>query len=308
MKKLVSIILFILLILSFVACGNTTDNSEHETVETVEEYNDNDSDDYVDDVDEDVDSDDSSDGDEEEIEEEKDIVPFDWTKAVYKVEDNDGYKYEITVKLSPWILTTNSDTIESAWNEVGDDNELPISFDDWNLEKNGNSYWRDSVKSATVYYSSFPFASPMNNMYLCMGSVTIKNLTDGWDITESESRSINFPLYYNSSETVDDKSNTMGRIYYSSGTKDFVTGVRFNSKMTENEWGPCTFVIMAPENITPKNSKGEYYKYFKDKESLFRFGGYGATVSEKSHKINGKKTKDKLRIGVIGKNGKYVKP
>lgn len=310
MKKLLSIVLSCLIIISFAGC-NASNNDLYNTnnaSETIDETNsdydsvdDIDDEDY-DDVDDDLDIDD-------EDEEPENVVSFDWTETVYKAEDNDGYKYEITVKLSPWILTTNSDTIDSAWNEVGDDNELPISFDDWNLEKNGyNGYRRDGMKNATVYYASSGFNFPMNNMYLCMGSVEITNLTDGWDITENESRSIDFPLYYVSSQFNNNSSETIGRLYYSSDTEDFVTGIRVKPKMTDNDWGPCTFVIMAPENITPKNSKGEYYSYFKDEESYFEFGGWGATVSEKSHTINGKKTDDKLRIGIIGKGGKYVKP
>lgn len=61
-------------------------------------------------------------------------TPIEWTEMVHNVKDGDGYRYEITIKLSPWILTSNKQILNNAWNQVGKNETLP-GFDGWGLEK-----------------------------------------------------------------------------------------------------------------------------------------------------------------------------
>ena len=305
MKRIISIILYGTIIFSLAGCNssNSDISKNSENIETISEetY------DYNDDIADDVNNEDSDSDIDDTDEESKNVVSFDWTNVVYKAEDKDGYKYDITIKLSPWILRTNSDTIDSAWAEVGNENELPKDFEDWNLEDNGyNGYRRDSVQRADNYGST-PYNAPMNEMYYCMGEVSVTNKTDGWNITESEPRSIKSSLVCQSSQFTMG-SYTMGRIFYSSSTDDYNNGIKFAPEMTDNEWGPCSFVIMSAENLSPKNPNGEYYKYFKDEDTFIEFWSGGTGLIDKSHTINGKKTDKNIRIGVIGKDGKYIKP
>ena len=61
-------------------------------------------------------------------------VSIEWTEFSYETEDNDGYTYLITVKLSPWILYSETDIINEAWSVVGKDHSLP-TFDSWGFKK-----------------------------------------------------------------------------------------------------------------------------------------------------------------------------
>ena len=308
MKKIISIILSVLLIISFVGCGNTTDNSESETISVSdddyisEDDNNYEEEDYDDEEDEDYDGEDAQD------EEDTNVIPFDWTDVEYKVKDSDGYKFKIKTKLSPWILTTNTDTLDSAWEEVDEnENSLP-EFNDWSLEKNGNVYKRDGLDS-TYGNMSNQFNSRMTDMYYCVGSVSFENITKGWDITESSERSVRYSLqYFIKNDEIDrlQTANIIGRIFYSTEAEDYYGGIYIRPKMTDNDWGPCSFILMAPENLSPKHPNGDSYKYLKSKENYFSCGY--PLLDELSCKINNKKTDSKLRIGVIGKNGKYIKP
>lgn len=53
-------------------------------------------------------------------------IYIDVQKQSFVCEDSDGYQYEITVKITPWILQSNSELIQKAWDAVGNSRkELP---------------------------------------------------------------------------------------------------------------------------------------------------------------------------------------
>ncbi len=223
---------------------------------------------------------------------------IEWTQTVYTVEDTAGYKYEITIKLTPWIFHTNSSLIDSAWKQVGNNNSLPRSFSDWGLKKQGNAYRKEALTDIVSGYLSYPYVAPMTDMYYCLGSVSVNNVTDGWNITTSEPRTLKFSIEYESS-LYQVGTDVIGRIYYSSEKNDCSSGLYVSPKLTSNHWGPCSFVLMAPENITPKTPNGDHYDSLLDKDSYFKFFGLNL-VYEKSL--------SNIRIGVIGENGQYVEP
>ncbi|MBO4468154.1 MAG: hypothetical protein J5766_02520, partial [Clostridia bacterium] len=67
-------------------------------------------------------------------------VNITWKEIKTSQTDSDGYSYEITFKLSPWILISNTEIINRAWKEVGGNNSLP-GFNDWGLKDIGNRYF-----------------------------------------------------------------------------------------------------------------------------------------------------------------------
>ena len=235
-------------------------------------------------------------------------VDIDWTEAVYTVEDNDGYRYEISFKLSPWILVSNSDIISSAWQEIGENKTLPLTFEDWGLKKQGNTYKRSNVTNAVGHGNSSPFGGEMTDMYYCLGTFSVKNVTEGWSITESSSRSITSALeYYPSVQDSLVISGVMSRVFYNSEPLDYRQGIRIVPSLNSDTWGPCPFVVMSPENISPKYPNGNHYESLCDEKSCFRYVDFYQRLSEKSHTINGIETNENICVGVIGKNGEYVK-
>ena len=114
---------------------------------------------------------------------------IEWTEFSYDTKDTDGYTYKITVKLSPWILYSETDILNSAWSVVGKDNLLP-TFESWNLHKDSkNKYWRDYTGRSSDFDKGSWYYS-MNDMYYCVGNVSIQNTTEGWNITKNATRTV----------------------------------------------------------------------------------------------------------------------
>ena len=65
------------------------------------------------------------------VTEETDI---EWSEFSYTLSDQQGYTFEVTYKVSPWILLSNTELINSAWSEVGGNKELPTTYGSWGLE------------------------------------------------------------------------------------------------------------------------------------------------------------------------------
>ena len=230
-----------------------------------------------------------------------------WTQAVYTVEDTAGYKYEITVKLSPWIFHTNTSLIDSAWNQVGNNNKMPRDFSDWGMKKQGNAYRIEALTDVVSGYRSYPYVAQMTDMYYSLGSISVNNVTDGWNITSSESRSLKFSIEYESS-FYEVGTDVIGRLFYTSEIKDCSSGIYVSPKLTSDNWGPCSFVMMSPENKTPKNPDGDHYESLLNKDSYFHFFGGMGGIIQKNLRIDGTETTEYLRIGVIDKEGQYVAP
>lgn len=229
-------------------------------------------------------------------------VPIEWEKVEYTVVDNSGYKFEVSLSLSPWILLSNQDEINSAWAKVGDNNQLP-GFDDWGLEKReiNNVYNRSGMIMAMDGNSSTIFRTPMTDMYYCVGSLTITNITEGWDIDASNSRGVSLPLVWECAPR-NSGINCIGRIFYSNGEKDYASGIHLKVNMQSNSWGPVPIVFMAPENISPNNPNGDYYSDMLNRVQLK--GG----ITYVETKWNGEEVKPSIvYVGVIGKDGEYVK-
>lgn len=237
--------------------------------------------------------------------EETDIA---WTEVSYTTTDADGYNYEITFKLSPWILLSdNADIIDSIWTEIGKGNELP-GFDDWGLTKMSNFHQRSFIQGALTR----KFTHAMTDMYYCLGTVQIKNITNGWSITSESSRNSSFGLTWASGYELSGGSSStvysIGKVFYSDSAEDEDDGLDHGAKMTNDYWGPAPFIIMAPENFSPNYPYGQ-----RAEDMLNGFFYYGDNIA--NHPVaadfSGWKEEElpqHFYLGVIGQDGMYSPP
>lgn len=214
-------------------------------------------------------------------------VNITWKEIKTSQTDSDGYSYEITFKLSPWILISNTEIINRAWKEVGGNNSLP-GFNDWGLKDIGNRYFKSQIGR----YQPHWFSYAMNDMYYCIGTVSIKNTTANWNITSENNRSVTEILrweHVDMPEQIDScGAGSLCKVFYSSSTDLSTNVIAADASMNSNSWGPVSFVMMVPENFSPNYPNGQYYEYHR--------GGY-FFGREKEYKI-----------GIIGKDGTYVEP
>ena len=201
-------------------------------------------------------------------------VEIDFQKQSYTFKDQDGYEFEITVKISPWILQSNSELVNAAWSEVGQNNVLP-TIDSLGL--------RDMPGDSTRYQKKFGdyevFSCRKSNfdMYFAMGTIEIKNVTSGFGISKENKKSIS--LYFDSASFVNyDYLDVpvISRTYFST-PRDCAPNVDIRSvnlgiaSMSNDSWGPVTFVLMHGESSSPNNPDGIYRK---DLEAPLRFSHY----------------------------------
>jgi len=216
-------------------------------------------------------------------------VDIEWTEVVYTTTDSDGYIYEITFNLSPWILLSNTEFVEAAWAEVGAGNTLP-GFDDWGLDQS-NDHFRQGIPMGGL---TNHFYASMNDMYYCIGSFQIENITDGWRISSENPRSTYVKMSWISSydrDSVYGGAYAIGRTFYSNGFEDESDGVNTNAKLSKDSWGPVPFIIMAPENFSPKFPSGEYAEHMLS--GYFNFAWSNGT---------------QVSLGVVGQDGIYTTP
>lgn len=217
---------------------------------------------------------------------------IDWTEVSYTETDSDGYTYEITFKLSPWILQSNTDIVNSAWSEVGGSNTIP-GFNDWGLkQESSGGYFRQGIsEGGTTNY----FAHHMTDIYYCVGTAQITNITEGWSISVSNPRSLYFYLRWvsNFDRATYAGVYSIGRVFFSNSTEDESDGLGHSAKMTSDQWGPVSFVIMAPENFAPNFPDGEHA------EDMLNGYFYYIENGERSEEIH---------LGMFGKDGTYTPP
>lgn len=205
-------------------------------------------------------------------------VDVEWKNVTYFEEDNDGYKYEVSMKLSPWILLSNSETVNAAWDELNSGKSLP-QFNDWGLKELQGYYSRSEREGL------YSFSHKMTDMYYCVGEMTIKNKTEGWDITDDNKRSVNLSISWDCNYNGHNRygSAYIWKVLFSNEAKDYYDGKPCTASMKKNTWGSVPFVIMIPENFSPKYPNGENYE----------------SIKETKLKI---KTEE-IELGVIGKEG-----
>ena len=195
---------------------------------------------------------------------EEPAVDVDWQTLTYQWTDDSGYTFEATVKVSPWINTKNEAYVNAAWDEVGNDKALPLSDSkSWGNDYSSDGNYRPVEDATDTYY--------------CIGNISVKNLTDGWDITSSSPVTSN-PLWFSACQPETHpadyknhpdtskytKSSTISKIFYSNVEKRNSTWAVIEPKCTSNQWGPVTFVFAHFDNKNHTNPNGEYISEITD--------------------------------------------
>ena len=209
---------------------------------------------------------------------EKPTVDIDWTEISYTHEDNDGYTFEVSMKFSPWILLSNTDTVNAAWGKVSNGNTLP-GFDDWGLS---------SATTSNNYYQNYNlvgsgFMAEMTDMYYCIGEFKVKNITDGWRISSDNPRSSSVSLIWLPDSN--SKTDYIWKVFYSNDIENYGIYGYAQLSMKQDNWGPVPFIIMVPELFSPKYPDGKYFEPMKN--GKIAVGG------------------EKLNLGIIGKDSIY---
>lgn len=200
----------------------------------------------------------------------------DFQTGTYTYSDDDGYQFQIRVKVSPWILQSNTDAIEAAWAEVGKDNELP-TLDDWGLTKKGDYYQASGSMLGTD--GTITFESSNLDMYYVVGTFAIKNATDGFDVTSSNKRSFSMwgaapPLdtFLTQSSILGGSNSfydaqTITKVFYTD-PKQYLGEYLGKPSLTSNSYGPVTFVIARGETTSPNYPDGKYYEQLKNHSQM----------------------------------------
>lgn len=246
------------------------------------------------------------------VETESENIPSDtsiaWIETKSIIEDTDGYKYEVSVKVSPWIYSSNEGILKDAWNEVGKGNEFP-SLSNFRLDFRDNRYysdWLDDFSEVNFGTRTGHFYnSTLEDVYYSVGQIEFKNITDGWDITEDNPRTIQYSLgaevYSGNGESRTITYSILGRTIYSTSSVDRVGGVMVSPKMVKNTWGPAPFVLIAAEEFSPNYPNGGYYGIWKDSILYGRASMFGNCQTIEA-------IGDNTYIGIINKDGEYYIP
>lgn len=222
-----------------------------------------------------------------------------WQTQTLRLKDAGGYEFDVTIKASPWISTNQTEILESAWSEVSDGDELP-SESSWSLQEAGTNLYKYVPPS-----NRGTFIFPMTGMYYTVGTIEIKNVTDGWDITSDNPRDISLVLAWQSAfNNLSTTSYIVSKTFYSDGPYSDAGVIELSTSMHKNNLGPITFVAMAPQNITPDHPDGEYFADMA--KGYFHLGGGNMSAGyEGGVPVN---EAFNMHLGVIGYDGEYLPP
>lgn len=164
--------------------------------------------------------------------------------------DDEGFSFEVTCRISPWILQSNTAVLDATWNSVAKDKELP-SIDTWGFQKNGDSY------RYSEYYTT-SFDSKIDDIYYAVGTIEIANVTQGFSFTSDRAGYPKVQIIKDA--LVDYGKKLITRTYFGNEIKTSAVGIVINANMTSDKWGPVPFVIAYAEHFTPNSPNGENYE------------------------------------------------
>lgn len=198
----------------------------------------------------------------------------DFDSFQYSWTDDSGYTYLATVKISPWILYSDTDTINGAWNVVSGGKALPVERD-WQLEKYSGGLYSRQASGESM------FKAYMTDMYYSMGTIEIKNITDGWSLSSERVGKPIFDMTWFSTDKVDFGDAFMSMTLYSDKTTLLNSKIQIRPTMTSDNWGPVTFCLMHAENITPKYPEGQYHAEMTSGVLTYGYASAGYFIPEK---------------------------
>lgn len=192
-------------------------------------------------------------------------VDVEWQTMAYQYEDSSGYTFEITIKVSPWINTKNEEYVAAAWDEVSRGRSLP--------------YFNPNERAYHNGRYTFLSVSSLTDMYYCIGEISVKNTTAGWDITQESPISLK-EIYISPIQTNEEvarsikEGHTTGQIVYSDKTSSDYVWLNITPQLKSNNWGPVPFIFAHYDRKTPKCPDGEY---------ISEISGTAFCVSTSSH-------------------------
>ncbi len=185
---------------------------------------------------------------------EEPAVDVDWQTLTYQWEDASGYTFEATVRVSPWINTKNETYVNAAWDEVGQGNSLPT------FDPNERAYYNGKC--------GFDGIDNLTDMYYCMGEVSVKNITPGWDITPDNPiapETICLSPVQEADNLSTRNSRTVAKTIYSNEIQSDYTWSIISPWLHSNDWGTVPFVFAHYDRKTPKYPNGEYFNEMADR-------------------------------------------
>ncbi len=199
---------------------------------------------------------------------------------------------------------------------MADGHKLP-SYEDWKVD---DSFGYGMIAGKEYKYGqSGHFASSkhsMNDMYYCVGSFQIKNVTAGWDITSAQPRSINIAVSCGSHDGEGALCSgyvglTASRVFYGNSTETYVGGLLFSPQLKSNDWGPVPFVAVTSELFSPNTPDGGYFDYvledcsfaIKNRQVYDEEGNELSSIDKKRNYIY-----LLAHPGIIDKDGVYTLP
>lgn len=153
-------------------------------------------------------------------------------------ETANGYKAEYTVYVTNWIRASDTDTLQVAWENAGG---------------------KDTVPSIDNFHESTNDGFSTENAAIAFGKVSFRNVTDGFDITESNPISFTVPLLQ-SKDMPGGYVNAKAYIGYKEPKYVRMDNHSYNSYinpyMKSNTWGPVVLMFVFPNAFTPNNPNG----------------------------------------------------
>ena len=280
MKKVLSIIMALLTVLSLSACNSFDD--ERESSYSIQEGEiitnpqlDNDENPSQSQNDQTMTSDIYKPSSQNEVTEQQAIFQ---TKS-FDFIDDEGYSYLVTIKISPWILFSKKfDTLQTIWKSLTETKDLP-TIESWNFtrESPSNYYMKNCSDN-----SWFRCRKSMFDMYYSVGQIIIENKTNGFDITEKNSRTLH--MRFHSDSFFDNREcdkdvvcvPAICKVFYNNPEIFAVQDEHLydipaidigNPLLKSNTWS-VLFVLAHGESSTPNEPQGLYRDYLKKNNTL----------------------------------------
>lgn len=175
----------------------------------------------------------------QELEENKQSVQVTLEPAYTGIaETANGYKSEYNVSVTDWIRASDADTLQLAWENAGG---------------------KDSVPSIDNFHESTNDGFSTENAAIAFGTISFHNITEGFDITESNPISFTVPLLQNK-DMPGGFVNAKAYIGYTDPKYVRMDNHSYNSYinpyMKSNTWGPVVLMFVFPNAFTPNNPYG----------------------------------------------------
>ena len=179
----------------------------------------------------------------------------------YKFEtydSNTGYKFECTVHCTPWIPTTDTETLDIAWQKFSQGHEFPSAdYANWDLEEDSTG-WYQAPWDGTGAHTGELFVGSTADIYYMIGDISFRNITGGdWHLSESNPSAPSVSLLIDTEH----HECTMGRTFYASKEKLYDNAVYCKPHLVQDGDDPMAFVYAFFNTKNPKHPDGYYTGY-----------------------------------------------